>query len=104
MDQTLLRIIAAMQQQKITDLEMQEYLGIPRGTFSNWKRDKGKSYYQHIDRIADRLGVSIDYLVRGRESGSADLSPQEKELLASFRRIPPDKRLVLLEVSWAFLP
>ncbi|MBR1709084.1 MAG: hypothetical protein IJ719_09685 [Clostridia bacterium] len=65
MDNTLERIIALMNELKIQDQEMIEYLGLPCGTFSNWKRGRGKSYYEHIDRIADRLNVTIDFLFRG---------------------------------------
>ena len=67
MDDTLIRITILMKEQKILDWEFIEYLGLSCGTFSNWRRYKGKSYYECIDKIANRLGVTIDYLVRGHE-------------------------------------
>ena len=51
-----------MKEQEIQDQVLIEFLKLPRGTFSNWRRNKGKSYYEYIDKIADRLGVTIDYL------------------------------------------
>ena len=62
MDGTLERITKLMREQEIQDQVLIEFLKLPRGTFSNWRRNKGKSYYEYIDKIADRLGVTIDYL------------------------------------------
>ena len=73
MDKTLERIMELMRDNKIQDQEMIEYLGLTRGTFGNWKRDKGRSYYAYIDKIADRLCVPIDYLIRGKQKKARDL-------------------------------
>ena len=66
---------------------MEKYLNMPKGSFSNWKRGMGKLYYSHIDKIADKLGVSIDYLIRGKELNEGSLSQQENELLNNYRRM-----------------
>lgn len=97
MDGTLVRITTLMKERKIQDQEMIEYLGLTRGTFSNWRRDKGKSYYEYIDRIADRLGVSIDFLVRGNEIESDALSRQETELVEGFRQLSDEAKDVVLK-------
>lgn len=50
------------------------------------------------ERIADAFGVSLDYLVDGREHLIDTLAPDEQEILALFRSIPPgDIRENLLE-------
>ena len=79
--------IDLMKEKRITDLEMQEYLGLPRGAFSNWKRGMGRSYYEHISKIADRLEVTIDYLIRGEEIKTDSLSHQETDLISDFRKV-----------------
>lgn len=33
------------------------------GLFSNWKRRKGRSYYEHMTKISDRLEFSVDFLI-----------------------------------------
>ena len=97
MDQTLLRISELMQEKKIQDQQMIEYLGLPKGTFSNWRRDKGKSFYEHIAAIADRLDVSIDYLIRGKDVKINDLTHQEVELVENFRKLSADGRRIVSE-------
>ncbi len=97
MDETLVRITTLMKEQKIQDQEMIEYLGLKRGTFSNWRRDKEKSYYENIDRIADRLGVSIDFLIRGNEIETDSLSRNEMELVECYRQLSDDAKDIVLK-------
>lgn len=87
MDDTFERICSLMKEQKIQDQEMISYLDLSRGTFSNWRRNNGRSYYEHIDKIADRLGVTIDYLIRGENIKTDSLSHQETELLNNYRKL-----------------
>lgn len=74
LDGTLKRILDLMKEQGVTAVGMEDLLEGPRGSFSNWKRGMGKSYYEYIDKIADRLGVTIDYLIRGKEIKTDSLS------------------------------
>ena len=97
MDDTLLRIVELMKEQRISDVEMQNYLAIPKGTFSNRRRCRGKSYYQYIDKIADRLGVSIDYLVRGRKDAAFDLTEAEEELISNYRKLRDEAKRIVSE-------
>ena len=95
MDGTLTRITALMKEQKIFDQDLITYLGLPRGAFANWRRDKGKGYYEHIAKIADRLGVTIDYLVRGHEIKSDSLTSQETELMDNYRKLTDEGRKII---------
>jgi len=97
MDKTLERILYLMKEKRMTAVAMEELLGVPHGAFSNWKRGKGKSYYEHIERIADLLGVSIDYLVRGEDVANESLSQQEAELLRMYRQLSDDAKDVILK-------
>lgn len=92
MDKTLERIMELMRDNKIQDQEMIEYLGLARGTFGNWKRDKGRSYYAYIDKIADRLCVPIDYLIRGKAEESEGFTNEEIGLVESYRRLSKEKQ------------
>ena len=87
MDLTLERILDTMSIKGISSYKMEKYLNIPRGSFSNWKRGMGKLYYSHIDKIADKLEVSIDYLIRGEETNRLCLSDQEVEIINWFRKM-----------------
>ena len=95
MDETLARILDLMQQQKIPETEMQTTIGVPKGSFSNWKSDKGHSYYQHIDQIADRLGVTIDYLIRGHEKIGGAMTEAELELINDYRKLTTEGQKII---------
>jgi transcriptional regulator with XRE-family HTH domain len=94
---TLYRIVETMKFKGITDTEIEMLLGVPKGTFSNWKRGKSRSYYEHIDVIADRIGVSIDYLIRGSDKKPDLLSKQEEGLLEGFRKLSDEAKDVVLK-------
>ena len=57
----------------------------------------GKSYYDHIDKIADRLGVTIDYLIHGKEIKTDTLSYQEMDLIEYFRNMNDEAKDVMLK-------
>ena len=97
MDGTLERILTQLNEKKISASEMEKELCVPRGSFSNWKRGNGRLYYAYIDKIADRLGVSIDYLVRGFDIDQDSLSARELELITSFRKMSDRGQKVILE-------
>lgn len=98
MDGTLERILKLLNEQKISANEMEKELCVPRGSFSNWKRGNGRLYYAYIDKIADRLGVSIDYLVRGVEIKNQDsLNGREMALVMNFRKLSDRAQKVVLE-------
>ena len=95
MDATLTRISTLIKEQKIKDQELIEYLELSRGAFANWRRDNGNAYYHHIDKIADRLGVTIDYLIRGYEIKSDSLTSQETELMDNYRKLTDEGRKII---------
>ena len=87
---TLERIVTLMKQQNMPNKDMIACIGLRCGTFSNWRRGKGRSYYEHIDVIADCFGVTIDYLIRGREIKTASLADREAELVENYRKLSPE--------------
>ena len=46
--------------------------GIPSSTFSDWKKGKSSPKAEKLQKIADYFGVSVDYLMTGKEE------PEEK--------------------------
>lgn len=43
--------------------DLTDYLGISKNSFTDWKSGRVKSYTKHLDKIAEFLGVSADYLL-----------------------------------------
>lgn len=41
--------------------------GIPSSTFSDWKKGKSSPKAEKLQKIADYFGVSVDYLMTGKD-------------------------------------
>jgi transcriptional regulator with XRE-family HTH domain len=65
------------------------YKIVPSGTLSNWKNQgQGPNSYT-LYKVAVFLGVSVDYLLTGKEPPG--LSSEETELVKSFRALDTQK-------------
>ena len=106
----LLRMKNHLKQQDIADK-----LGIPVSTYRNYEIGLREAPYSIIVKLADILGVSLDYLFgRSTESNTLEkavtaepyLSDEEKAVICSFLDLPAHTRLALLslvqEVSEAY--
>ena len=79
------------------------YLGLPRGTFSNWVRKKSYSYYDHMDAIADFLGVSVRFLASGGDDFYIDkimgsLTEEDLDFLKLYKDLQPEARRIVREM------
>ena len=98
-DITLEKILNLLKTKGIKDKDFVSAIGLYSSALSEWKSGKSVSYKKHIDKIADYLGVSSDYLL-GRsddplppvdmkdvtivkDSYIGPLDPAEKEWLES---------------------
>ena len=55
--------------------------------------------YEYIDKIADQLGVTIDYLIRGEDTRTDTLTHEETVLVSNFRKLSPESRKQIVEKS-----
>ncbi len=70
-----------------------EKLGIRTSTMSTWKARTNDPPARYMKTIADFFGVSLDYLMTGREAPVRKTTTvEEEELLELFRRLPADKQ------------
>lgn len=62
---TLDKISTLLKEQKKTQKDLMDYLGLEKSTFTTWKSKKStnKSYKKYIKEIAQYLNVSADYLL-----------------------------------------
>lgn len=60
------------------DSDIAKATGITKSTFTDWKKGRSKPKIDKIQKIADFLGVSSDYLLADGESASKD-SPVDVE-------------------------
>ena len=71
MDAFLSRTFAMLKQQGKKHKDLADYLGITPQRVTDWKSGRIFSYSKYMDKIAEYLGVSVDYLLSGRESPAA---------------------------------
>ena len=80
--ETLYKISTLLSEQKKTQKQLTDFLGVKKSTFSAWKSGRNSSYTKHIPQIADFLGVSTDYLLGIEESPiKKPLSEDEERLM-----------------------
>ena len=61
------RIFQLFEEQKKKQADLARVLGVRQNTITNWKQTKTSPASEHLEAIAAFFGVSIDYLVTGRE-------------------------------------
>ena len=114
---TLNKISKLLKEQKKTQKDLTDYLGLTKNTFTNWKGGTSASYLKHIGQIAEYLGVSADYLLgksdtivkqsvfsfEGEGSSEQTLNIEElnqlSKLLDAARELPPEKIATLIQVA-----
>ncbi len=65
---TIERIIVLLEERGIEQQQFASAIGVGKQKISEWKSGKTKSYMKYIDKIADYLSVSTDYLLGNDES------------------------------------
>ena len=57
-----------------------------KDVYTGWQSGKSLPKGENIARLARFMGVSCDYLITGEESGRADLTAAEREIVRIYRR------------------
>ena len=78
-----------------TDAQIAGTCGFPQSTLSDWKKGKSAPKTEKLARIADCLGISLDYLVNGREAASAAFAP---EILALYNSLDAEDQSLALGI------
>lgn len=60
---TLDKIQQLLKEQNKTQKDLTDFLGLSKNTFTNWKLGFTSSYTKYINKIAEFLDVSTDYLL-----------------------------------------
>lgn len=65
--------VKLLQKYNVTAYKVSKETGISQTTFSNWKSGRSTPKADALQKIADYFGVSVDYLMTGKEE------PEEKK-------------------------
>jgi transcriptional regulator with XRE-family HTH domain len=101
----VLRILDELKIQRKTESEMEKALGLSNGTFTRWKYMNGKTYMNHISKIAKYLNVTEDYLLEEKEMpfNRETLSSTEIRLVMMYRKLDKKRRKCLMETAEYFM-
>ncbi len=80
MDNVLKTILKIKKNKGITDAQFVKDLGFYSSIVSEWKNGNSKSYEKHLPKIANYLGVSVDYLLGRTSPPSTPASAPQDEL------------------------
>ena len=102
------RIDSLMRRTKHQQKDMDNYLCLPKGTYSHWVQKKSSSYMYHIGEIAKYLGVSPNYLILGTEDWNYNqrmraVTEEESALLDGFEKTKMEDRQLLFEILQVFI-
>lgn len=97
-----IRIKDLRKERNITQSDLAKILNVTQDSISLWEKNKRVPDTQYIIQLADYFEVSTDYLL-GRSddfgnvtvttaSSSAALTPDEQEILETYRNLPPHRR------------
>lgn len=75
---TLDKIFELLKSKNINQQTFAQAIGVKKYTISEWKNGKSQSYKKYIDKIADFLGVSSDYLLGTQDNA---LSAKQSKII-----------------------
>lgn len=87
--QIVKRITQICEEKRIVRKSVSEALGLPDNCFSNWSARGTVPAGDICLRIADYLGVSVEWLISGKESA---LTPEERNLLRQWSHLTPEQK------------
>lgn len=98
MSDLLERVYQLMKTHDIKPTQLAKQLGMSTSTFTDWSKGKGSPSLKAVMQFAEYFGVSLDYLVYGKEHQNKNIvleisNPEDDALLKSFHRLSPELRL-----------
>ncbi len=89
------RYCALRDSKNVKDADVSRNTGIPKSTFSDWKKGKSSPKQDKLKKIADYLDVSLEYLMTGKEPNMDYLYTDENaEFLIEITRMSKNKDFV----------
>lgn len=85
-----------LQKQHLTAYKVSKETGITQSTLSDWKRGRSTPKTENMKKIADYLGVSVDYLMTGKEKEGGEKYYLNDETAQMAQKIFENKELRML--------
>ena len=95
---TFNRINSLLKENHKKQIDLTNYLGIPKTQYTDWKTGRTASYQKYLPQIADFFNVSVDYLLGKTEIKTpvTDESDELNEYLEQLKTRPEMRMLFSL--------
>lgn len=89
----------------VTPYKIGKETGIATSTLSDWKNGKSTPKQDKLKLIADYFGVSVDYLMTGKESEPSEIPPimpEQFELLELYSKLKGEQKIAIMNLLRSF--
>lgn len=94
-----MRLKELREERNLSQLDVANAIGTSQTNIGRWEKERNEPSSGYVIKLADFFEVTTDYLL-GREDDfgnisvttNADLTEDEKKILATFRSLPPQRR------------
>ena len=103
-DIVVLKIMELLKIQGKTEKDLTDHVGLANTTFTKWKYKGLKSYRKHLDKIAEFLEVTPEYLTEGVDDiiNLNSMTASELRLIQMYRKMGNDAKEILLKTAGYF--
>jgi DNA-binding Xre family transcriptional regulator len=104
-DPIVLKIMELLKIQGKTEKDLTEHVGVANTTFTKWKYKGVKSYRKYMDKIAEYLEVTPEYLTEGVDNyiNVSTMTTSELRLIQLYRKMSKDAKETLLRTAGHFV-
>ena len=105
MEEIVNRIRALCRSKNTSITKIEEELHFANGTIGKWKNGKKTPPLEKVILIAERLGTTPEYILRGEQKEKPALQMESglKEIDAIFEQLTPSRQAKLLELARLYL-
>jgi transcriptional regulator with XRE-family HTH domain len=100
------RIQALRKQAGLTQIELADKIGVSKSQYIRYETKDVQPPANIMNKLADALGTSVDYLISGDKSEKAKASLKNSELIQRFKEVdtlPEEEQGVLIKIISAYV-
>ena len=97
MDSCVERILEAISSLGIDQKSFAQMIGVRPQAITDWKNGKTVSYKRHIEKIAEALGTTTEYLLTGKkEPAGQQADGKQEEFIQLYQQLTPQEQAFFL--------
>ena len=100
------RIQSLRKQAGLTQVELADKIGVSKSQFIRYESKNVQPPANIINKLADTLATSVDFLISGDKNEKAKASLKNSELIQRFKEVdslPEDEQSVLIKIISAYV-